>query len=96
MHAATLSSLICFTQPGGISWLPSPCIREPHQGDVAPVRVLRELLTRLWNPYRIAVDGEHNMLVIANRDPLGFLVFNRDDSGDVAPKAMISGPNTGL
>ncbi|MDA2933222.1 hypothetical protein MYX82_02650 [Acidobacteria bacterium AH-259-D05] len=65
-------------------------------GDVAPVRVLRGPKTLLNDPYRIAVDGENNMLVIANREPRGFLIFNRDDSGDVAPKAIISGPNTGL
>ncbi len=48
------------------------------------------------DPYRIAVDAENNMLVIANSEPAGFLIFNRDDSGDVAPKAIISGPNTGI
>jgi hypothetical protein len=42
------------------------------------------------------VDGKNNMLVIANRDPLGFLIFDRDASGDVAPRAIISGPSLGL
>ena len=65
-------------------------------GDVAPLRVLRGPKTRLKDPYRIAVDGENNMLVIANRDPAGFLIFDRDAEGDVAPRAIISGPSTGM
>ena len=65
-------------------------------GDVAPIRVLRGPKTMMLDPYRIAVDGENDVLVIANREPRGFLIFNRDDSGDVAPKAIITGPNTSI
>ena len=54
-------------------------------GDIPPTRVLRGPKTLLNDPYRIGVDGANNILVIANRNPAGFLIFDRDADGDVAP-----------
>ena len=44
----------------------------------------------------IAVDPANNFLAVGNRDPLGILIFKLDDQGDVAPRAIITGPNTGI
>jgi hypothetical protein len=51
---------------------------------------------------RLAVDPIHNVLVtggtttVAGRKEAALLIFNRTDEGDVKPKAVISGPRTGL
>ncbi|MDA2932893.1 hypothetical protein MYX82_00965 [Acidobacteria bacterium AH-259-D05] len=63
-------------------------------GDVPPLRVLRGPRTQLDDPYHIAVDPDHDLLVASSRGKL--LIFNRTDSGNVAPKAVISGPQTGI
>jgi hypothetical protein len=76
-------------------------------GDVAPLRELKGGKTRIANIYGIAVDPVRHLIVIANRDQYraapgeeisgdNLLVFNRTDSGDVAPKAVIGGPKTGI
>jgi DNA-binding beta-propeller fold protein YncE len=72
-------------------------------GDIEPVRRLGGPKTHISNIYGIAVDAVHNLIVIGNRIDTGgrnsqdaILVFNRTDTGDVAPRAMISGPRTGI
>jgi len=72
-------------------------------GDAAPIRTLGGPKTHISNIYGIAVDAVHNLIVIGNRIDTGgrtsqdaILIFNRTDSGDVAPRAMISGPHTGI
>ena len=67
-------------------------------GDVAPKRILRGPKTRMTQPQRAEPDPINNLLVVSNRaEPTkGILIFNRTDSGDVAPKAIISGPKTGM
>ena len=67
-------------------------------GNVAPLRLLRGPKTKLAFVVGTAVDRVRNLLFVANTGPgsTGVLIFNRTDSGDVAPHAMISGPKTGL
>ena len=42
------------------------------------------------------MDPVNNIIAIGNRDPQGILIFNRTDQGDVAPRAIITGPKTGI
>jgi hypothetical protein len=72
-------------------------------GNAAPIRKLGGPKTQIRNIYGMSVDSVHNLIVIANRVDLGgrestdgILIFNRTDSGDVAPRAVIAGPRTGI
>ena len=72
-------------------------------GDTAPIRKLGGPKTQIRNIYGMSVDSVHNVIVVANRVDLGgressdgILIFNRTDSGDVAPRAVIAGPRTGI
>src|SRR5205823_12653344 len=72
-------------------------------GDIAPIRRIGGPKTRINNIYGISVDAVRNLIVVANRIQLGgressdgILIFNRTDDGDVAPRAVISGPRTGI
>jgi DNA-binding beta-propeller fold protein YncE len=72
-------------------------------GDVAPIRRIGGPKTRINNIYGMTVDGSRNLIMIANRVEAGgresndgILIFNRTDEGDVAPKAAIAGPRTGI
>jgi hypothetical protein len=72
-------------------------------GDVAPIRKLGGPKTKIRNIYGITVDSVHNLIIIGNRVDLGgresedgILIFNRTDSGDVPPRAVIAGPRTGI
>lgn len=68
-------------------------------GDVAPLRVIRGPNTGLDEVRGVAVDPERNLLVVASRSrtlKTGLFVFNRTDNGDVAPRGVIAGPNTGI
>lgn len=54
----------------------------------------------------LAVDPVHDLLVVSVNDlpndgetegrKAGLVIFNRNDSGNVKPRAVIAGPNTGL
>ncbi len=69
------------------------------QGDVAPIRVLKGPNTMLSGDNVIAVDPVHNLLLVggeAGRGQPRLLIFNRTDSGDVKPKAVIGGPKSHL
>lgn len=68
-------------------------------GDVAPKRELRP------NGYWIVgtgVDTERDLLVVATHiqgsavRASGMMIYNRTDTGSVKPRAIISGPNTGI
>ncbi len=66
------------------------------QGDVAPLRTLKS------GGNRVAVDPIHNVLVSSGstmvdgkRQPALF-IYNRTDQGDAKPRAIISGPHTGI
>ncbi len=72
-------------------------------GNTAPIRKLGGPKTQIRNIYGMSVDSVHNLIVVANRVDLGgressdgILIFNRTDSGDVAPRAVIAGPRTGI
>ena len=72
------------------------------QGDVAPIRVLGGSNTMLGIDEPLAVDPVHNLLIMGGRTGRGetrrtlLLIFNRTDSGDVKPKAVIGGPRSHL
>ncbi|MBI2815409.1 MAG: hypothetical protein HYX72_00570 [Acidobacteria bacterium] len=70
------------------------------QGDVAPLRTLR--YSGGLGQGGIAVDPIHNVMVNAagievdGKQQAALLIFNRTDQGDAKPKAIITGPKTGL
>jgi len=77
------------------------------EGDVAPLRIIRGSNTHLRQATSAAVDPVNNLLVIGlnsgdssqseGEAPNGaLLIFNRTDNGNVAPKAIIKGPNSGI
>ena len=72
-------------------------------GDVAPIRRIGGPKTRINNIYGLTVDASRDLIIVANRVESGgrqssdsILIFNRTDNGDVAPRAMIGGPHTGI
>lgn len=83
--------------PGGSSVL---VFRREANGDVAPLRVIQGPKTKLTAVYGIAVDPVRNLMVVANRSHVdhssSILIFNRTDNGNVAPRALIAGPKTGI
>jgi hypothetical protein len=48
----------------------------------------------LNRPSRIAADSVNNLIAVTTGD--GIVIFNRTARGDAAPRAVISGPKTGL
>lgn len=67
-------------------------------GDVAPKRALYGDKTQLLDVVGVAVDPKRNIIVAATRSAstIGLVTFNRTDTGNVAPRTVISGPKTGL
>jgi hypothetical protein len=73
-------------------------------GDIEPLRVIKGPKTGISNIYGVTVDPIRNLILIANRvgedngrdTSDSILVFNRTDNGDVAPRAKIAGPRTGM
>ena len=81
--------------------------RRDAQGDVAPIRVIQGPDTQLSGVLGVAVDPVNDVLVagIVASSQFGYgdgsgmgaiLVFNRTDNGNVKPKRVIRGPQTGL
>jgi hypothetical protein len=77
--------------------------RRTASGDVAPIRKIRGPRTHLDNIFGLTVDSVRNLIIVANRIETdgressdGILIFNRTDNGDVAPRATIAGPHTGI
>jgi len=68
------------------------------RGDVAPIRVLGGADTLLGNDEPLAVDPVHNLLISGGRTgrQSRLLIFNRTDSGNAQPKAVIGGPESHL
>lgn len=69
------------------------------QGDAAPLRVIGGPKTGLDEVRGVAVDPVRNLLVVASRSSqgtTGIFIFRRTDNGDVAPRAVIAGPKTGI
>jgi hypothetical protein len=72
-------------------------------GDVAPIRRIGGRKTHINNIYGLTVDSVRDLIIVANRTEIGgresndaILIFNRTDNGDVAPRATIAGPHTGI
>ena len=72
-------------------------------GDMAPIRRIGGPKTHINNIFGMTVDSIHNLIIVANRIDTGgrnsndgILIFNRTDNGDVAPRAVIAGPRTGI
>jgi|SRR5579871_1562838 len=69
------------------------------KGDVAPIRVIRGPDTMVGGDQPLAVDPVHNLLIVGGRAGRGqtrLLIFNRTDSGNAKPKAVIGGPKSRL
>jgi hypothetical protein len=69
------------------------------QGDAAPLRIIRGPKTGLDEVRGVAVDPVRNVIVVSSyskKGTTGLFIFNRVDEGDVAPKAIIAGPKTGI
>jgi hypothetical protein len=69
------------------------------QGDATPLRIIRGVKTGLDEVRGVAVDPARNVIVVSSyskKGTTGLFVFNRTDEGDVAPKAVIAGPRTGI
>jgi len=68
-------------------------------GDVAPIRVLRGAENN-WGTSAVAVDPIRNLIVASGRygknRMTSLMIFNRTDEGEVKPRAVIGGPQTGL
>jgi hypothetical protein len=68
-------------------------------GDVAPLRTIRGEKTGLDEVRGVSVDPIHNLLVVSSRSgkgTTGVFIFNRTDDGNVAPRAVIAGPKSGI
>ncbi|HXH06036.1 MAG TPA: hypothetical protein VNI83_05525 [Vicinamibacterales bacterium] len=65
-------------------------------GDVPPQRTIAGPLTQLDWPMGIALDPEHDELVVAGNGNDAVLVFPRTAQGNVAPARVIRGPRTGI
>ena len=68
-------------------------------GDAVPIRTISGAATLIKNPISISLDMANDELLVDSYDVggpsvPGILVFNRTDSGNVAPKRLISGGNT--
>jgi hypothetical protein len=69
------------------------------QGDTPPLRVIRGPRTGLDEVRGVAVDPARDLIVVSSysrQGTTGVFIFNRTDNGDVAPKAIIAGPKTGI
>src|SRR5207302_7344674 len=72
-----------------------------RNGDVSPIRVIEGPDTKLTRAESLSVDPVNDVLVVGfnkgERDPDGaILIFNRTDNGNVKPRAVIRGPNSGI
>ena len=70
-------------------------------GDAAPLRVIVGPDTKLKRGQALAVDVVHNVIAIgtnrAFRDGLGaLLTYGRTDNGNVKPRTLVVGPNSGI
>jgi DNA-binding beta-propeller fold protein YncE len=63
-------------------------------GDAKPLRRIEGPRTRLDWPMAIAVDPQHDEILVANNGDSSILVFGRTDRGDVAPRRVIGGKRT--
>jgi hypothetical protein len=68
-------------------------------GNVAPIRILKGPDTKLA-ARALSIDPVHNLLFVRGPTADGrtgqILIFNRTDSGNAMPRAVIGGPNAGV
>jgi hypothetical protein len=65
------------------------------QGADAPIRVLQGPQTQIFRPDTLAIDTEHDELIVdAGGGDGGLVIFDRTASGDVPPKRVIRGAKT--
>jgi DNA-binding beta-propeller fold protein YncE len=57
-------------------------------GNVDPIRMIHGPNTKLHGPGKLVVDYLNNLLIVVDSSK-NFLVFNRTDDGDVAPRAIV-------
>ncbi|MCZ6488987.1 MAG: hypothetical protein O7A06_00460 [Acidobacteria bacterium] len=86
--------------PGGDRILVYP--REGN-GDVAPLRVIRGPDTLLRSAGALAVDPVNHLLVVGTNRGFArgegngsLLIYNRTDNGNVKPRGVIEGPQSGI
>jgi DNA-binding beta-propeller fold protein YncE len=69
-------------------------------GDTPPLRAIGGPKTGLHLVTGVGVDPVHNLIVASSTSHVGgqtgLFIFNRTDNGDVAPRAIITGPHTGI
>jgi DNA-binding beta-propeller fold protein YncE len=70
-------------------------------GDVPPKRVIQGPHTGILFIVGVAVDPVHDRIVAASAASVpgsktGLFIFGRTDNGDVTPRAVIAGPQTGI
>ncbi|HLH77176.1 MAG TPA: hypothetical protein VKV28_10255 [Candidatus Binataceae bacterium] len=72
-------------------------------GDTPPLRVIQGPKTGMKTVVGVGVDPQRNLIVAAADRGLytwdhqgGLYIFNRTDNGNVAPRAVIAGPHTGI
>jgi len=74
--------------------------RRDANGDTPPARVIQGEETGLLDVVGAAVDHVRDKMVVASISRVGgktgIFIFNRTDTGNVAPRAVISGPRTGI
>ena len=80
--------------------------RREATGNEEPVRVIRGPNTRLLQVESVAVDPARNLLLAATGGVIALgrggakggaiVMYNRADSGNVRPRAVIQGPQTGI
>jgi hypothetical protein len=72
--------------------------RGAANGEEPPLRVIqgdKTLIKGVGATGKVSIDPVHNEIYLATPDQQ-ILVFNRTDNGNVAPKRILSGPNTML
>lgn len=95
VNVDTKNNEIVVADPGGRQIL---VFARDANGDVPPKRVIQGAKTRIGYMVGLAVDPVTDSIFVGSGSYkyVGILIFNRTDNGDVAPKASIDGPRTGI
>jgi hypothetical protein len=64
------------------------------KGDVTPIREIKGADTQLLNARAIVVDTARNVIIVGTNN--GLVIFNRNADGNAKPRAVISGPVSGI
>ncbi len=68
--------------------------RGDSNGEVAPLRMIAGLRTRMVNSDKLTIDPANNEILVPQRDSV--LVFAREAQGNVEPIRVLKGPDTQL